>query len=124
MEREGFLHRRTTTKKMKNLSSAETVSVWSNFFLDTRVFQLSVPEVQPIHVYNRDQVPMALADSYSKTIDDKNKAVIQDATFDSEDVKRFCTLNLTIPMEVTDDRSSLIRPHLMFKATNFVRGEN
>ena len=31
---------------------------------------------------------MALADSYSKKIDDKNKDVIWDATFDAEDVKR------------------------------------
>ena len=76
MEREGFSHRRTTTKKRKNLSSKEVVSVLTEFFLETRLFQLSVPNVQPSNVYNRDQVPMALADAYSKTIDEKNKAVI------------------------------------------------
>ena len=76
MEREGFSHRRTTNRKKKNLSSEETVSTLTNFFLDTRVFQLSLPSLKPSNVYNRDQVSMALAGSYSKSIDEENKAVI------------------------------------------------
>ena len=83
-----------------------------------------MPDLKLVHVYNRDQVPMALASSYSSTIDDTNKDVIWDATFDAEDVKRFCTLNLTIPMEVYDNLSNLVRPHLVFKATHFVKGED
>ena len=67
---------------------------------------------------------MSLADSYATTIDEKNKAVIKDATFDAEDTQRFCTLNLTIPMEVEDDLSNLVKPHLVFKATQFVKGED
>ena len=124
MAREGFSHRRTTTKKKKNLSSAETITAITKFFLDTRVFQQSVPDIAPTNVYNCDQVHMALADSYSTTIDDKNKDVIWDATYDAEDVKRFCTLNLIIPMEVADDLSNLVRPHLVFKASKFVQGED
>ena len=76
MEREGFSHRRTTTKKKKNLSDRETTSTISKFFLDTRVFQTSVPGITEKQVFNRDQVPMALAESYASTIDDKNKEVI------------------------------------------------
>ena len=76
MDREGFSHRRNTTRKKKNLSSEETVAALTNFFLDTRVFQLSLPSLKPLNVYNRDQVPIALAASYSKSIDEKNKAVI------------------------------------------------
>ena len=76
MEREGFSYRRTTTKKKKNLSSEETISIIKKFFLDTRVFQLSVPSILPFSVFNRDQVPMALADSYSTTIDERNKDII------------------------------------------------
>ena len=76
MAREGFSHRRTTTKKKKNLSSAETITAITKFFLDTRVFQQTILDIAPTNVYNRDQVPMALADSYSTTIDDKNKDVI------------------------------------------------
>ena len=124
MQREGFSHRRTTTKKKKNMSSKETVASITRFFLDTRVFHLRHPEIMPCHVYNRDQVPMALASSYATTIDDTNKDVIWDSTFDASDTKRFCTLNLTIPMEVSDDRSNLIRPHLVFKATKYYRGED
>ena len=76
MERERFSYRRTTTKKKKNLSSGDTISAITKFFLDTRLFQKSVPHTLPIHVFNRDQVPMALADSHAKTIDDKNRDVI------------------------------------------------
>ena len=76
MQREGFSYRRTTTRKKKNLNSEETVAVITSFFLNTRVFQLRNPEITPTQVFNRDQVPMALAASYSKTLDDKNKDVI------------------------------------------------
>ena len=124
MHREGFSYRRTTTKKRKNMSSDETIASITSFFLDTRVFHLRHPDIMPHQVYNRDQVPMALAASYAKTVDDRNKDVIWDATFDASDTKRFCTLNLTIPMEVASDMSNLIRPHLVFKATKFYRGED
>ena len=40
------------------------------------------------------------------------------------DVKRFCSLNLTIPMEVKDDLSNVVRPHIIFRATKFTRGED
>ena len=85
-----------------------------------------VPGITYERVFNRDQVPIALASSYSTTIDEKNKEVIWDSTYDSGDVKRFCTLNLTIPMLVSPDLNNhnLIRPHLVFKATKFVRGED
>ena len=76
MERERFSFRRTTTKKKKNLSSEESIAAITKFFLDTRVLQLTHPEVHPRNVYNRDQVPMALAGSYSTTIDDRNRDVI------------------------------------------------
>ena len=76
MARHGFSHRRTTTRKKKNLSIEESKSAITNFFLDTRLYQLSVPNISYTEVYNRDQVPIALASSYSTTIDDKNKDVI------------------------------------------------
>ena len=124
MSRHGFSHRRTTTKKKKNLSSKDSLEAITRSLLNTRVFQQEVPEVRETMVFNRDQVPMALARSYSTTVDDKNNDVIWDATFDSEEVKRFCTLNLTIPMSVEDNLQNLVRPHLVFKATHFTAGEN
>ena len=124
MKRERFSYRRTTTKKRKNLSASESIQAITNFFLDTRVYQLTVPDLPLTRVYNRNQVPMALAAKYASTIDDKNKDVIWDSTYDSSDVKRFCTLNLTIPMEVQEDLGNIIKPHLVFKATRFVRGQD
>ena len=124
MKRERFSYRRTTTKKRKNLSASESIQAITNFFLDTRVYQQTVPDLPLTRVYNRDQVPMALAAQYATTIEDKNKDVIWDSTYDSSDVKRFCTLNLTIPMEVQENLGNIIKPHLVFKATRFVRGED
>ena len=80
MEREGFSYRRTTTKKKKNLSSDDSIAAITKFYLDTRAFQRTDPGITWERVFNRDQVPMALADSYSSTIDEKNKDVIWDAT--------------------------------------------
>ena len=74
--REGFSYRRTTTKKKKNLSAADSIKAITNFFLGTRLFQEDVTNITPLSVFNRDQIPMALAPSYSTTIDDKNRDVI------------------------------------------------
>ena len=76
MKRERFAYRRTTTKKKKNMTEEEIIAAITEFFLNTRVFQLRNPDITPFNVFNRDQVPMALASSYSTTIDDKNKDVI------------------------------------------------
>ena len=124
MARENFAYRKTRTKKRKNLSSEVTRADLTEFFLKTRIFQLRASNIKPVSVFNRDQVPMTLAASYAKTIDDKNRDVIQDATFDANDTKRFCTLNLTIPMELDKDQRNLVRSHLVFKATKFIRGED
>ena len=124
MRREGFSYRRTTTKKKKNLSAEETIAAITGFFLETRVLQRRLSGVTPNMVFNRDQVPIALAASHSTTIDDVNRDVIQDATSGSDDTKRFCSLNLTITMKVEEDLSNLVRPHLVFKATKFIKGED
>ena len=76
MEREGSSSRRTTTKKRENLSASDSIEAITQFLLGTREFQLTSPKISPKQVFNRDQVPMALADSYSQTIDEKNKEVI------------------------------------------------
>ena len=76
MSRHGFSHRRTTTKKKKNLSSKDSLEAITRSLLDTRVFQQEVPEIRETMVYNRDQVPMAMARSYSTTVDDKNNDII------------------------------------------------
>ena len=76
MKREGFSYRRTTTKTKKSLTATATIETITDFLLNTRVFQLSTPNLPEIQVYHRDQVPMALAAQYASTIDDTNKEVI------------------------------------------------
>ena len=76
MARENFAYRKTTTKKKKSLSSEVTRAYLTEFFLDTRVFQLRASNIKPVSVFNRAQVQMALAASYARTIDDKNRDVI------------------------------------------------
>ena len=75
MASEGFAYRRTTTKKKKNRTEEEITEAISKFFPE-RGFQLRNPGIAPVNVFNRDQVPMALAASFATTIDDKNRDVI------------------------------------------------
>ena len=83
-----------------------------------------MPNLPEIRVHNLDLVPMALAAQYASTIDDKNMEVIWDSMYNSAEVKRFCALNLTIPMAVEKVLGDLVKPHVVFKATKFVRGED
>ena len=76
MHRNGFAHRRTTTKKKKNLSAPDSIDAITKFFLETRIFQLGVPDLPFSQVFNRDQVPIALANAYAITVDEKNQDVI------------------------------------------------
>ena len=64
------------SKNHNKKTSEDDIAALTKFQLDTRVFQLTTTGVKPTNVFNRDQVPMALADSYSTTIDEKNKSVI------------------------------------------------
>jgi len=119
MKREGCSYRRTPTKKKKNLSSKVSISAITEFFSTTRVFQNQFPDISQKLVFNRDQVPIALAPSYST-----RRIMMSSGTLLTAETKRFCTLNLIIPMTVRADLGNLIRPHLVFKATRFVRGED
>ena len=35
------------------------------------------------------------------------------------DKKQFCTLNLTVPMELREDRKNFPKVHIVFKSSNF-----
>ena len=72
----------------------------------------------PEGVFNRDQVPLALASEHSRNIDTTGNDVIWDSTSDDQDVKRFCTLNLTLVMRALPDGSNIPMPHLIFKGTS------
>ena len=85
------------------------IEVIKQFHIETRIFQLESmndPEyglTSPQAVFNRDQVPIELRSSACQTIDEKGKDVIWDGVGGESDDKRFCTLNLWIPMEPRED---------------------
>ena len=49
---------------------------------------------------------------------------IYDGLHKGSDMKRFCTLNLMIPMEAKIDGSNIPKPHLIFHASSFKPGED
>ena len=98
------------------------------FHVSTRAFQESKRNdpkwgrVPPTHVSNRDQVPICLACAYATTIDELGKDCICDTTATDADKKRFCTLDLHIPMRVNADKSNIRKPHIIFRADRFCKG--
>ena len=118
----------STNKAKKNIKAV--ISTIAEWHVRNRVHQGQVMNDQiwgrahPTGVFNHDQVPIALATERSRTIDDTGKDVIWDVTQDDADSKRFATLNLTIPMEVLADQSNVPKAHIIFKASQFCRGED
>ena len=100
-----------------------------DFHLNTRALQQSRVNdsvygyCSPFSVKNRDQIPICLAASYAKTVDDTGAEVIWDSTKNDSDEKRFCTLDLEIPMKVKADRSNVRKPHVIFFASEFRTAE-
>lgn len=65
--------------------------------------------VPPEGVYNRDQAPIALPSAHSRTVDTIGNDVIWDSTTDYQEVKRFCTLNLTLVVKSLADGSNVAK---------------
>jgi hypothetical protein len=87
------------------------------YHIGVRVVQMSGARdpqygYKPEEVWNHDQVPIALASSNSNSVDALGKDVIWDSVTKSSDCKRFCTLNLTVPMVCT--AGNYVKPHLIF----------
>lgn len=105
----GF-NRRTIGKKMnKKGGEAELLKTTAVFHTELRALQLSETNdptygmTSPHYVYSHDQVPIKLCNKAEKTINTKGVTEVYDATTSSFDCKRFCTLNLFVPMEPRDD---------------------
>ena len=62
------------------------------------------------------QVPLELAPKFQRTVARKGCEFVPDDIGRAEDVKRFATLNLTIPMHVAADGGNLPVPHIIFAA--------
>ena len=126
----GFSRRVIGMKKkiMKNMENLRASIV--EFHLNTRALQLSVINdpvwgyTSPYCVFNRDQVPIALCASTNTTIDDTGIEYVWDGMGDEGEDKRFCSLNLTIPMRVHPSKKNVPKPHIVFKASGFRKAED
>ena len=78
--------------------------------LNDPVYGLTSPD----YVFSHDQVPIELCQKHDKTIDSKGVQEVYDATSKSSDTKRFCTLNLFVPMTLRPDMANLPNPHDVF----------
>ena len=78
--------------------------------LNDPVYGLTSPD----YVFSHDQVPIELCQKHDKTIDSKGVQEVYDATSKSSDTKRFCTLNLFVPMTLRPDMANLPNPHVVF----------
>ena len=67
------------------------------------------------YVYSHDQVPIELCPKRESTVDTKGATEIYDGTSKSSEEKRFCTLNLSAPMDVLPDGSNVPPPHVVFR---------
>jgi hypothetical protein len=126
-KRHGFSIRKCNNAKTQFRTQDKFLSSIKNGHCRFRNLQLSEINdpvygfAHPYAVYNRDQVPIALAKQTCTTL---GAEVVWDVTRDESDMKRFCTLNLTIPMRGMPNGENFPRPHLVFKGSKFCRGED
>ena len=74
--------------------------------------------------FNKYQVPIALSQTYTITVDNIVEAYVYDAIGNENEFRRFCTLDLVIPMKVEEDLSNLPKPDVVFSATNFMTADD
>ena len=122
-KRHGFSFRTAGTNMNKKGATPKMMNDIQEFHTDCRAFQLSAMNdtsyglTSPEYVYSHDQVPLELADSNKKTLDVRGVDEVYNAVSSDADMKRFCTLNLFVPMKTRDDGKNVSVPHLVFRGT-------
>jgi hypothetical protein len=134
MKRHGFSLRRATTTNASLLDMPAVIAKIKKFHLRARLLQMKALNDPTFgfcnekYVYNRDEVPIELLSDNKRTLDEKGADVVWTALGSETDSKRFCTLNLMVPMKVDIDEAGEIKnlplPHVVFKATNFCDGND
>ena len=130
LKRFNWTLRTITNKKNWKLEKELGMKLVQDFHVDTRAFQLTNMKglvfgiASPRNVFNLDQVPINLAQSSNQTINEKGAREVYDGVSKASDVKRFCTLNLMIPMEVNEDSSNIPKPHIIFSASGYKVGDD
>ena len=64
-------------------------------------------------------MPINVANASEHTIDTTGIDEVYDSVMNPNNERRFCTLNLTVPMELRKDRKKFPKAHIDFKASNF-----
>ena len=64
-------------------------------------------------------MPLNVANTSENTIETTGIDEVYDSVMNPNDEKRFCTLNLTVPMELHEDWKNFPKAHIVFKAYNF-----
>ena len=69
---------------------------------------------------NKDQVPIYLSPTYASTVDNTGEEYIYDAVVNENDFRRFCTIDLVIPMKAEEDLSNRTKPGVVFSSKKFM----
>ena len=64
-------------------------------------------------------MPLNVANASEHTTEITGIDEVYDSIMNPNDEKRFCTLNLTVPMELHEDQKNFPKAHIVFKASNF-----
>lgn len=130
MTRFALSRRKMTHRSKVNPNSDTNLKTIAAFHMDTRILQRSASNdplyglAPPWAVFNRDQVPIELLGESATTIDNRGARHVWVGVGDEADAKRFCSLDLMIPMEVLADLSNLPKPHIVFRASAFKAGSD
>jgi hypothetical protein len=120
-KRHNFSVKNVSTRGAGGRTNTLTGDMIEQYHMDMRVAQMSGTRdakygyCSPCETWNHDQVPIALAPPNSRTAEDVGEDVVWDSVTKSSDCKRFCTLNLTVPMICTQD--NYVKPHVIFQGT-------
>ena len=128
MKRHNFSFRKLGTKMNKKGKTPGMIEAIRDYHLHCRSLQLSPTPASvkrdptfgftsPHNVFLHDQVPLQLADSNEMTIDSTGADEIYDAVSSSDFEKRFATCNITVPMELREDKKNFPKAHVIFKGT-------
>ena len=64
-------------------------------------------------------MPLNVANAREHTIETTGIDEVYDSFMDPNNEKRFFIINLTVPMELGEDRKNSPKAHIVFKASNF-----
>ena len=124
-KRNSFSVRKVNSKKsiLQKASIEESVATITNFHLNTRAFQISKFD-DPVYgftsleaTFNRDEVPLALADKNEYTIDNKGLSEILDTTGGEKDCYRSASLCITVPGKIDVDGSNFPKWMIIFRGS-------